>query len=246
MSDLSTYNIYALNERAAVIELGNIIDQTLNNKVLAIQSWLTKHPFPGLRDLIPAYTSLTVLYDPFYINEVCSPAGGVFEYVKEKLLLACQPAVMEEASEPRTVSIPVCYDPAMGYDIKLVAAAKNLRIEELIHLHCASTYRIYMVGFLPGFPYMGRLDERLVMPRKSVPRPEVEAGSVAIAGWQTGIYPVRSPGGWQVIGRTPFKLFDPFAPQPVVLSAGDNVRFFPISRSEFQSYEKNQHVNNHH
>jgi inhibitor of KinA len=234
MSGLNKYKIYALSDRAAVLDLGNTIDEGLNNKILGMQSWLKQHPFNGLKDIVAAYSSLTVLYDPFLIYATLSPGSTVFEHVKQKLEEAWS-ASGEAFHHINIVSIPVCYDPRLGYDLKLVAAARNMSTGELIRIHTSTPYRVYMLGFLPGFAYMGKVDERLVMPRRSVPRELVEAGSVGITGWQTGIYPLSSPGGWQIIGRTPLKLFDPLKETPVIVSAGDTVRFYPISFEDYQS-----------
>lgn len=240
MSNLSTYNIYALSERAAIIDLGNSISETLNNKTLAMHEWLQRSPFNGLKDMVAAYSSLTVLYDPYVVHEQF-PGSTAFEFVKQKLAEAWACTGSHEQAPARNLSIPVCYDPVLGYDLKLVAAAKNISPDELIRLHCSTVYRVYMLGFLPGFAYMGRVDERLVMPRRQVPREHVEAGSVGIAGWQTGIYPLDSPGGWQIIGRTPVKLFNAFAETPVMMAAGDTVSFYSISLEEYNNYYVAQH-----
>lgn len=225
MSDLNTYHIYPLSERAAVISLGNIIDETVNNKVLAMHAWLKEHIFPGLKDMVPAYSSLTVLYD----------AGTGFNMVRQQLESAWAAANEQAPVRQNIISIPVCYDPVFGYDLDTMAAAKGMSVQELIQLHCSKDYRVYMLGFLPGFAYMGTVDERLVMPRKPQPQ-EVEAGSVGIAGWQTGIYPFSSPGGWQIIGRTPLKLFDAKREQPALLTGGDTVRFHSITINEFEQH----------
>ena len=235
MSDLSTYNIYATGERAALIDLGNNISEAFNNKVLAMYEWLRRHPFEGLKDLVPAYSSLMILYDPFVVNRY-SPGSTAFEFVKQKLAEAWSVTGHDLEVPSKNISIPVCYDPGFGYDLKLVAAAKNMSAEELVELHCSVEYRVYMLGFLPGFAYMGRVHERLVMPRRSAPRDNVEAGSVGIAGWQTGIYPLNSPGGWQILGRTPVKLFNAASDPPVTVEAGDTVKFYPITLEQYHNY----------
>jgi inhibitor of KinA len=235
MSDLNTYRISPLNECAAVINFGNIISEPVNNRVLSIRSWLLHHPFTGLKDMVAAYSSLTIYYDAALIYNTYPPGHTVFDLVKSRLEEACAMATEVEVSS-KAVSIPVCYDPVFGYDLALVAEEKNISAEELVQLHCSKSYRVYMLGFLPGFAYMGKVDERLVIPRKPLPREQVAGGSVGIAGWQTGIYPSTSPGGWQIIGRTPMQLFNPRHDPPVVLSAGDTVTFYPISVEEFQNY----------
>ena len=133
---------------------------------------------------------------------------------------------------PDLVRIPVCYDDEFAIDLRWIAEQKNLTREEIVHLHSSRQYRVYMLGFLPGFPYMGEVNEKIVVRRKPEPK-QILAGSVGIAGKQTGIYPLNSPGGWQIIGRTPRKLFDQDALLPVSLNAGDQVEFYPISKEEF-------------
>lgn len=226
------YHIACLGDGAAILDFGNVISESLNDKVLAAGEWLRRHPFTGLLDVVTAYSSLTVLYDAFAIHRQPQLRTTAFEYVSDKLHeAACSPANAVAAT--RSVSIPVCYHAQYGYDIAEVASAAGLSEEELVALHTAGSYRVYMLGFLPGFAYMGRLDARLVMPRKTNPRQHVPAGSVGIAGWQTGIYPLPSPGGWQIIGRTPLKLFDAAQDPPVMLAPGDTVQFYPISLEAF-------------
>jgi inhibitor of KinA len=234
MSDLDQYKMSALSDRSVVITLGNTISEVVNRKVLSMEAWMRNHPFPGLLDLVPAYTSLTILYDPSALQVQCRKGQAVFELVQEKLEEAWREAGDTQWVEARLVSIPVCYDAEFGPDLSEMAAIKNLSVSEIIHLHSSIEYRVYMLGFLPGFAYMGKVDEKLVTPRRSQPR-EVPAGSVGIAGWQTGIYPLPSPGGWQIIGRTPLKLFDEKNEPPALLAAGDRVRFDPISKEEFFS-----------
>lgn len=241
MSHLDTYHIYALGERAAVIDLGNNISEALNNKVLAMHSYLQLFPFRGLKDMVPAYSSLMVVYDPLVVNKLGLWVTA-FDFVKQQLEEVWESTDAGLEDVPcKNISIPVCYDAGFGYDLKLVAAAKGMSVEELIELHCSVEYRVYMLGFLPGFAYMGRVPERLVMPRRSAPRETVEAGSVGIAGWQTGIYPLNSPGGWQILGRTPVKLFNATADPPVIVSAGDTVRFYSISLEEYNNYYVPEH-----
>ena len=234
MNDLNKYKIYALSNRAAVIDLGNIISEPLNGKVLAMERWMRSHAFAGLLDLAAAYSSLTVWYDPSTLYQQCPAGKTVFDVVKDHLEEAWAESSTAVAEQSRRISIPVCYDPALGPDLEEMSASKNISIDEIIHVHCSIDYRVYMLGFLPGFAYMGKVDERLVMSRRSQPR-EVQAGAVGIAGWQTGIYPLASPGGWQIIGRTPLKLFDAANDPTVLLAAGDIIRFYPVSLEEFKS-----------
>ncbi len=137
----------------------------------------------------------------------------------------------------KLVHIPVCYEPSLGPDLELVASEKQLAIEEIIRLHSGRAYRVYMIGFLPGFPYMAAVDDRIVMSRKNKPRAVIPAGSVGLAGLQTGIYPLDSPGGWQIIGRTPVKLFDKDNTNFLRINAGDAVQFYAVSRTEFDKLQ---------
>jgi inhibitor of KinA len=146
-----------------------------------------------------------------------------------------QQPVSAEVIQGRLVRIPVCYEKPFATDLLSLALAKHISVEELIHIHTASIYRVYMLGFLPGFTYMGEVDERIAMTRKPVPE-TVMPGSVGIAGRQTGIYPLVSPGGWHIIGRTPLALFAPEREEPALLTAGDQVQFYSISSHEFENY----------
>jgi inhibitor of KinA len=235
----SSFSIFPLGDSAITIDLGNCIEEQHNSKALALQGWLRAHPFPGLLDIIMAYSSVTVFYDPAVVAAI-DPNGpdGVFTRLKahlERAWAEVAGSTPAPASQVKRFEIPVCYEGEYAPDLAAVAAQKKLSPEEVIGLHTAIVYRVYMVGFLPGFPYLGTLDERLCMPRKPQPV-NVPAGGVGIAGMQTGIYSLNSPGGWQIIGRTPVKLFDPAADPPVRLQAGDQVRFYPVSPEEYRQW----------
>lgn len=241
MIDSHNFKIYPLGDRSAVIDLGNVIDERLNDRVQAMARWIWQHPFHGLKDVIVAYSSLTLLYDPYIIYNVYKPAGEVYAFARAKLMEAFEKAAKGPGADGRLVHVPVCYDPDFAPDLHIMARSKNLQVKELIDLHCGTDYHVYMLGFLPGFAYMGKVHPRLVMPRRSRPRPQVPAGSVGIAGWQTGIYPLDSPGGWQLIGRTPLKMFDPQTHPPVRLAAGNSVRFYAITREAFDNWPSTHH-----
>lgn len=177
----------------------------------------------GVEELIPSYCALMVLFDP---------EKQSFDTVKAALEAVRPEAASRE--EARTVELPVCYGGEYGPDLAFVAQNAGVSQEEAVALHCAAAYRVYMLGFTPGFPYLGGMDARLASPRLDRPRTEVCAGSVGIAGEQTGIYPMRSPGGWRIIGRTPLSLYDPARGEPFMLRAGDTLRFAAISPEEFQ------------
>ncbi len=186
---------------------------------------------PWVRDLIPAYASLTIVYDAFYIYEHFDHevSGWANLHLRELL----QDLDVTDIMAARHIEVPVCYDPSLGFDIEALAAQKSMSVDELINLHSGRSYTVYMLGFLPGFPYMGSVDAQLVAPRLSKPRALVPAGCVGIAGEQTGIYPLASPGGWNIIGQTPLRLFDAAREPASYCQPGDQVTFVPISAGEF-------------
>lgn len=230
MSAASVYEkprILLCGEGAVSVELGNAIDRSLNEQVHALFRALKSLNQPGILDLNPTYRSLLIQYDPWD----CS-----FEHLMLAIegCLQNQPAAVWNEAE--TVEIPVCYGGGLGPDLEEVAAFHRLTTAQVVELHCAPLYHVYMIGFAPGFPYLGGLDERLFTPRLTEPRQKVPAGSVGIADRQTGVYPMESPGGWRLIGRTPLKLFDLARPEPFTLNPGNKVRFKPITREAFESY----------
>jgi len=230
------YKIYPLGDAAACIDLGNIIDEEINKKIIAIREWLQSNSFEGLKDIIIAYSSISVYYDPIILKKKLHLHSTVFEFISQKLEIAFQQAIVTDEMDKKIIQIPVCYSNEFGIDIDFISQKKNISKEEIIHLHTSKIYRVYMIGFLPGFSYLGKLDEKIALPRK--PKPvTIAAGSVGIAGMQTGIYPLVSPGGWQIIGRTPMKSFDPNATMPVIMNAGDYIKFYEISKDEFENYK---------
>lgn len=231
------YSIFPLGDAAQTIDLGNTISEAFNRKVLAMQQWLQQHAFHGLNDVIPAYSSLTVVYDPVAVKRKYQPSATVSAWVKERLEEAYRQSGAGEPENGAVINIPVCYHTATGMDLAAIAKQKKKTIEEIIHLHTSVRYRVYMIGFLPGFPYLAEVDALLATPRKARPVP-VLPGSVGIAGPQTGIYTLASPGGWNIIGRTPVKLFDPASPEVVKLKAGDTVCFYSISLEELKEREQ--------
>jgi inhibitor of KinA len=229
------YRIFPLGDSAITIDFGNTIDDSINKEVMARFSQFQKNSLPGLIEMIPAYSSLTIYYDMLAVKKKINNDTTVFEWMKEQLVERLKIPVQENIVIERIVRIPVCYEEEFAPDLQQLAATKNITVDEAIQIHTSSSYKVYMLGFLPGFAYMGEVDEKIVMPRKSQPE-NVAAGSVGIAGKQTGIYPLTSPGGWQVIGRTPLKLFDAGREDPVLLKAGDTVQFYSISKNEFTNY----------
>jgi inhibitor of KinA len=228
----SSYDIYPIGDNALTISFGNVISEELNKKVTSLFNHLKASPINGVKNLVPAYSSLTIVYDVAHLKSIINSVT-VFEWMKtevEKLLHL----VHLHDCNTRLISIPVCYDLALATDIKYVAEQNNLSIKDVIDLHIEMEYRVYMIGFLPGFPYMASVIDKIATPRKKQPQKHVAKGSVGIAGFQTGIYPFDSPGGWQIIGRTPVQMFDKAKDDPCFLRPGDQVRFYSISLDQFE------------
>jgi inhibitor of KinA len=233
----SIYHIYPCGDHAVTIELGDTVNIEINQKIIFLFRYLKELNIYGVRDVIPAYHTLTLVYDLALLKKQ-HPKDSVYEVMKAQLQKAFD--VMKEAPAATTklVEIPVCYDPLLAPDIVSLAAEHNLSVEEVVKLHTEKTYRVYMTGFLPGFAYMGTVDDKINTPRKQQPRTLVPAGSVGIAGEQTGIYPFDSPGGWQLIGQTPVIMFDAMREEPCYLRAGDEVRFYAVTFTEFTKLKK--------
>jgi KipI family sensor histidine kinase inhibitor len=213
-----------LGDRGLLVELGTGIDPAVNRRVQRLHQIIARENLHGVVETVPAYCSLLVVYDPLR-----AAPGALAQQIKG--LCDFDDADGSEATR-RMIEIPVVYGGEAGPDLEDVAAYHDLTGEDIIHLHSSTVYRVYMIGFTPGFPYMGELPQALDTPRRDTPRTHIPKGSVAIAQRQTGIYPVVSPGGWQIIGRTPLELFDPLQDKPSLLGMGDEVRFVPISAEE--------------
>jgi len=229
------YHIFPLGDSAVTIDYGNTISEEINDMVLARFHQFQLQQIPGVIEIVPSYSSLTIYYDVCKLRKNDSYGLTAFEWMKWKIEELLKYPVQKNETEKRSIRIPVCYQDEFAPDLQQMATAKNCSPEEIIRIHTAVPYRVYMIGFLPGFAYMGVVDEKIVMPRKQQPV-NVKEGSVGIAGKQTGIYPLSSPGGWQIIGRTPIKMFDAEKDDPAVLKAGDIVQFYSITKDEFESY----------
>lgn len=225
--------IHPTNDHALTIQLGDTINLITHQKVLSLFQYLQQHPFAGLIDIIPAYNTLTVVYDPIIIKHLNSELQTAAHWVETHIKSILPNFSQQAAAAARQLKVPVCYHPSLAPDIEALAQQHNLTIREVIHLHTTTTYNVYMLGFLPGFPYMASVHERLATPRKPSPRKNVPAGSVGIAGNQTGIYPFASPGGWQIIGQTPLTIFDAAKQDPAFFQPGDSVQFYAITIDEF-------------
>ena len=214
---------FPAGDLALVVELGDAISTEINRKVRSLTDALEEGSIPGIFDFLPTYRSVLVYYDPLIVT-----AGEVQDGIKRLL----ESAEVTDTGTRHIVHIPTLYGGDMGPDIAFVAEHNGIDEQEVRRIHSGADYLVYMMGFSPGFAYLGGLDERLATPRLQSPRTEIPAGAVGIAETQTGVYPMASPGGWQLIGRTPLKLFDPPRERPVLLSAGDYVRFVPIESQE--------------
>jgi inhibitor of KinA len=217
-------------------------EETLDEVLRAFHQ-LRSGAVPGIIELAPAYTSVAVFFDPIAVAKDEEKPNEVFDWLAREIrsVLSSKAAVSHRRRvphAPRAIEIPVCYDPEFALDIDRVAERAQISAGQVIDLHSAAHYRVSCIGFTPGFPFLSGMPKKLATPRRDVPRKEIPAGSVGIGGAQTGIYPLRSPGGWNLIGRTPLKLFDPTNNPPALLQAGDRVRFRPITREEFDSLKQ--------
>ena len=229
--------LYPLGDAAVVLEFGPGISPATHRAIAAFNAYLARQPFAGLRETVPAFTTLTVYYDPWLLsnNGRHQPYERAAEILRQRL--AAAPAA-EAAAATAVVEIPVCYGGAFGPDLAYVAQHAGLAPDQVVALHSGPDYLVHMIGFAPGFPYLGGLDARLATPRRPQPRALVPAGAVGIAGPQTGVYSLPTPGGWQLIGRTPRRLFDVARAEPSLLRAGQKVRFVPIAAAEFTQLEQ--------
>lgn len=204
--------------------------------VLGAQQKIIAAKIPGVIESTPAYTTVTLFYDPIRAIEAGAPVEDIFSWLEQRIRSAISSSgnASAQSISSTTVEIPVCYANEFAFDLDDVGRRAGLDPSEVVALHSGMEYRVHCVGFTPGFPFLGGLSPQLATPRRETPRTEIPAGSVGIGGKQTGIYPVKSPGGWNIIGRTPLRLFDPQRNPPVLLRAGDRVRFRAISREEFE------------
>ena len=229
-----------LGDRAILIHVGSAIDEATHRRVRAVCARLTERPIAGVVELVPAYASVAVHYDPARLVEA-RPTDGTGPYAQLCTVLSEELSHLDDAPLPaaRVVEIAVCYGGEFGPDLDDVARHCGLSVDEVIRIHSTGDYLVYLIGFVPGFAYLGGLDARISTPRRAVPRSVVPGGTVGIGGDQTGVYPIASPGGWQLIGRTPQQLFVAHRDPPTLMHVGDRVRFRPISANEFSARAAN-------
>ncbi|WP_338472211.1 5-oxoprolinase subunit PxpB [Niallia sp. XMNu-256] len=231
------YHLTPLSDHGIIIELGQEINTETFSHVQVISTYLEEQPFQWMIEYVPAFTTVTIYYDPKTILLHHSPHTLPFDYVKKQVSKMLNLLQSYARVTPSIIEVPVCYGGEWGPDIEIVASRNHLSVEEVIRIHTSTRYQVYMIGFAPGFPYLGGLPKELATPRKSSPRLAIPAGSVGIAGNQTGIYPLETPGGWQIIGNTPLQLFRPMEDPPCLLKAGDQIIFKSISKEEFHQWE---------
>ena len=224
-----SHRIVAAGDSAIVVEFEARIDPAVNAQAISLAEAVQAAGVAGVRDVVPTYRSVAIHFDPLR-TDIDALTGEVDR------ALASGSSSSAAARSP--IRIPVCYGGEFGPDLPAVAAYAGCSEQTVVLAHTATTYRVFMLGFVPGFAYLGIVDQRIAMPRHAVPRVRVPARSVAIAGVQTGIYPSETPGGWQLIGRTPLAPFDPDRPEPFLMKAGDAVQFYAIERAEYDRVSK--------
>jgi len=237
-------DIIPLGDSALVVRVRDQFEdapeETLD-EVLRLFQLLQRAAIPGVIELAPAYNSVAVFFDPVVVFKSSGAAEGVFDGLATRIRSAITSFSRRRrrrtaASASHLIEIPVCYDAEFGFDLDRVAEHTKLSEREIVDLHSTGEYRVACIGFVPGFTFLAGLPKNLATPRRDVPRKEIPPGSVGIGGSQTGIYPLRSPGGWNLIGRTPVKLFDPVKNPPTLVCPGDRVRFRAITREEFTTF----------
>jgi len=228
---VSTFRIVPVGDATMVVEFEERIDPAVNARAIAAAEALRAAAIPGVRDVVPTYRSVAVYYDPLLTDY------ERFVWRLEDAIAAPAPAA---SIEHACIRVPVCYGGDFGPDLPEIARFARVSEAEVIEIHISRTYRVFMLGFMPGFAYMGLVDSRIAVPRRETPRVRVPPGSVCVAGVQTSVHPVEAPSGWHLIGRTPVRPFDPSRRDPFLMKPADEVQFYPIGRDEFDRLEKAQ------
>jgi inhibitor of KinA len=238
-ADWTDLSFSPLGDRALLLKLGGQADSSTVRQVRALGQYLGEQRLPGVLDIVPAVCTLGVHYEPATWRDDAGKLSP-YENLVQRIQILLPGLASLTITDGHLYEIPVCYDGEYGEDLPAFARAHDLASEQVVQIHSDPVYAVYMLGFAPGFVYLGQLDERLVSPRRDTPRASVPAGSVAVANEYTGIYPASLPGGWHIIGRTPLQMFDLSRKQPSLLAAGDRVRFVPISAARFRELESAQ------
>ena len=233
------WELKILGDHALVFSLEEKMSEEIIEKIMVLKKTIESFHFDFIKELIPSYHTLSLVYDIdlFYENEIATINNHSITDFGNALLTAFNSAaennIIKNSTE-KIIRIPVCYDERLGIDLENIVSKNKISVDEIIQKHAEEIYLVYCLGFLPGFAYMGKVNERIQIARHASPRKVVMAGSVGIAGMQTGIYPMNSPGGWQIIGRTPLKIFDQDPRVLGKLEAGNRIQFYPISFTEFE------------
>lgn len=234
------YRIYALGDQALTIEIGESIDENINAHCHTLAAIFSAAKIPGVVDIVPAYASVSVVFDATLVHRF-TQATSAYHFIRQQAEALIRSYDWKASLSVRRVEVPACFDPAFAIDLEESCERLQLDRDALVQRFIAKTYRVYMIGFLPGFAYMGKLDERIALPRKEKPHLRILPGSIGIAGRQTGIYPLASPGGWNIIGRTPVRLFEKDADEPCFFRSGDEVVFKEISIDTFHQLNEHEH-----
>jgi inhibitor of KinA len=227
------WRIVPLGDRCLIVEFESRVDAGINRKARALADFLLRNPPAGVIDVVPAFCTVAVYYRPEQFAPAASQDPSPYHRLRARIEAVLAAGIESAEGTERVIRIPVCYGGVHGPDLPEVAAACGMTADQVVLAHVASEHVIFMLGFSPGFPYIGGLDPRLSVPRRPTPRTRIPAGTVAIARDQTAIYSFETPGGWNLIGRTPLKLFDPSGDPPCRLQPGDRIRFVPITQAEF-------------
>lgn len=233
---INDWSFYSLGDHAIVFVLVPKMDVLILQKIKHLNDFFIAKKISGIIDIIPSYHTLTIIYDIEQFLDSTETASSQLLSFCNKMITDFENDLWEQKNSESTVyQVPVCYDKSFGIDLENISLSNQISCDEIIQIHTSNQYDVFSIGFLPGFTYMGMVNEKIKIARHDKPRKEVPAGSVGIAGLQTGIYPTNSPGGWQIIGRTPWKIFDPHPNKLAKFKVGDRIQFYAISKEAFDS-----------